>query len=145
MAAVNRLSSILDKATDGAKVAGGVGKNILSRSWDNIASVGFKGQAEYIESALVGAIAGASVGGVTEWAQGGSFFNGAANGALPGAALGFGYKAAKVGAVGSDWKNAKVGDVIGAYRSGVSKQVQALNMNKVNQQKAKTVMQAKRK
>lgn len=46
-----------------------------------------------------GAIGGA-VGGTTEWAQGGSFFQGAAGGALTGASVGAGYTAFKAGKVG---------------------------------------------
>jgi hypothetical protein len=101
------------------------GKKILNRSYKNIKSAGWK-NTEYIESAITGAMAGSAVGGVTEWAQGGSFTSGAMNGVVGGAMLGAGYKAAKVGATGSKWKNATASDVFGGYKNGVSKQVQAI-------------------
>lgn len=102
------------------------GKKILNRSYKNIKSAGWK-NTEYLESAITGAMAGSAVGGVTEWAQGGSFTSGAINGTFNGAMLGAGYKAAKVGATGSKWKNATASDVFGGYKDQVSKQVTAIN------------------
>ena len=118
-----------------------VGSAILKQGVKNIKSVGFKGGGEYLESAITGAAIGAAARGTTEWAQGGSFTSGAVNGAVGGAVMGMGYRGAKIGATGHDWKNSGIGDVVNKGYQGISKQVTSINKNRQNAGIVKTVME----
>jgi hypothetical protein len=57
----------------------------------------FSEASNYINRAIKWGAVGAGVGGVTEWAGGGSFFEGASGGAVRGALIGAGYSAFKAG------------------------------------------------
>jgi len=65
----------------------GFGQNVVKNSR----------KANYINRAIKWGAIGGAVGGVAEWAQGGSFFEGAKSGALTGAVAGIGYTAFKAG------------------------------------------------
>lgn len=136
------------------------------RALDNIKSVGADGR--YLESAIKGAAAWGAVGGVTEWAQGGSFWEGAQSNLLTGAMAGAGSKAVRVGAYGSQFQDNNFGSALkkvhrkgtsgfvspdGAYKaaktmnyqnkSGVSKQVVALQRLSNDNKRAYTSMYVK--
>jgi hypothetical protein len=79
--------------------------------------------------ALRGAVGGAALGGTTEWAQGGSFWQGAKQGAFNGAVGWSAYRMAghATGATGRNpfSKNGAIAGVANQY-GGVSKQVKAI-------------------
>lgn len=123
---------VAEKAAKGILDSFALGSTI-KKAGKTIKKTGLEGR--YVESAIRGALGWGAVGGVTEWAQGGSFFGGAASNLLPGAAMGAGYKAIKVGATGADWKKSSIKDIGKGYKDSYSKSVIELerlakNMNK---------------
>jgi hypothetical protein len=87
--------------------------NTLQIAGANIRKVGKAGG--YGGAAAAGALWGAGIGGAYEWANGGSFWSGARSGAAKGAMLTTGYRAAKVGAMGSNFADATMSGVWGQY------------------------------
>ena len=137
-------SKVDDVAKSAIKKAGPL-SGAVTHGLNNIKSVGAAG--EYVEAAITGALTWGAVGGVTEWAQGGSFVGGVKQNLVSGALMGAGGRAIKVGGTGHDWSNAGMGDVVKGYSAGVSKQVEALqNLNQnVTKTKAATTLKGRYK
>lgn len=124
----------------------GVAKSILGEAVQNIKTVGRSGS--YFQAAAKGAAVMGTVGGVSEWAQGGSFVAGAKSNLVSGAALGVAGRAANIGVNAGAYDNSSLGstyskmsDRIGGQRSSlVSKPVKTIQKANVNTNTAKKVM-----
>lgn len=127
-------------------------------------------RSNYIDRAVRWGAIGGAIGGASEWAQGGSFFEGVKSGALTGAVAGAGYTAYKAGRAGPPkfttpggigsaeafskatrqtaheqavaWRQRKAAarSATGAGAGQVSKQVEALATNSANINTAQNVM-----
>lgn len=122
----------LDALPKGARWQGF--KDTFGKAFENITDIGMDG--EYLSSAVKGAIGWGTVGGVSEWAQGGSFWAGAKSNVISGAMMGAGSKAVNIGANADQWQTAKFGDTFkqygNMYDDNVSKAVKTIQMNKRN-------------
>jgi hypothetical protein len=90
--------------------------NVGKEAVKNIKKQGLWG-GEYVGAAVTGALGWGTFSGVTEWARGGSFWDGAVGGALTGGMMGAGYRALKIGATGPQWHSSGIGDVYKEYRN----------------------------
>ncbi len=80
-------------------------------------------------SAIKGAMGFGAFGGISEWSQGGSFWEGAKSGAWRGAFAGAGFRAVKQAPFAGAYKNRGFREAIDAYRGdqSISKQVMAIS------------------
>jgi hypothetical protein len=132
---INTLGSqFVDSSTGGMKKGawGAMGKNLrtsLTKDgggfWNN-----------YGKQMAIGAGVNAGISGTSEWAQGGSFWEGAKSGAVSGALYGAAYGGVK-SAMGMPGANGTIGGV----SSRVSKQVQAMFVNQDSVNDAMKMMQ----
>jgi hypothetical protein len=89
--------------------------------------------------ALRGAVGGAAIGGTAEWAQGGSFWAGAKDGAFKGAV---GWSAYRMAGHATDHMSMNPLSKNGAF-TGVSKQVKAIMQAKKDHVAAQGIMKSK--
>ena len=98
----------------------------------------------YMSRAVKWGAVGGTVGGATEWAGGGSFFEGAKSGAFTGAAVGAGYTAFKAGRKGTMKRNTSkmlgYKQQIRETRSKLGAGVKSLHGNKDRVQIMKDIM-----
>lgn len=104
----------------------GLAKYALGNIWDEIgAGVGTAAKAYGKRAAQWGGV-GAAVGGTSEWAQGGSFWEGAKSGAFTGAMYGATARAVRVGSGAKAWGKTfggygeAWGQLDGAFKTGAT-------------------------
>lgn len=112
----------------------GVAKEILGEAVKNVRAVGRSGS--YLQAAAKGAATMGAIGGVSEWAQGGSFVAGAKSNLVSGAALGVAGRAANIGISGDQWQKSTVMGNVGRVQDRVSGSVKTLYRNSDNVTKA---------
>jgi len=81
--------------------------------WDTVSKFGknvtkYSRTSKYVDRAVKWGAIGGAVGGVSEWASGGSFFEGVKSGAFSGAVAGAGYTAIQAGLGKSGSINSKI-------------------------------------
>lgn len=127
-------------------------KSFLDNGLDNILKNAKDG--EWIGAAAKGIAVAGTIGGVSEWSQGGSFFAGAKSNVLSGAALGMAGRAGNIAINGENWRNATMKSTYDTARGkkapgttakhaaqgGVSKQLITLQKNEDLQKTAKQTM-----
>jgi hypothetical protein len=115
--------AVIEMGGDVAQGLGGFFKGAGGAVWNDLKNV--EGRSNYLGYAIKGAMIGGGIGGTTEWAQGGDFWEGAKGGAIKGGMAGAGYAA--LGSIGratapsepkiskqleAVWKNAKAAGTV---------------------------------
>lgn len=118
----------------------GVAKEILGEAVKNVKKVGIS-KGSYLQAAAKGAATMGAIGGVSEWAQGGSFVAGAKSNLVSGAALGMAGRAVNIGINGADYGSATIGSTYNRASGRVSNSVKTLYKNAENTREVTNVMQ----